>query len=231
VTTLKPIHGSGSAILNSDRTLEIYLIGVKKGRVVFFSPHDELEAFEAESDDKVRRAVTWLAARPSRVMAWFGRVLQSGHAYYVRFEAKIDPFERVLKAMGSARSLRILYSNGIQGDAARQHIKSKLRFQMIRHASWCVLDLLISIAAIALAFIPGPNVFGWYPFLRSLSHFSAFRGARAGLGKVQTEFKCLPELGPLEENLRASTFDRSKVHTIVANLKLSGLEQFLERMI
>src|SRR3954465_11851436 len=97
----RPVPASGSASLNPDRTLEIYLIGLKKGRVGFFSPHDELVAFEAESDDKIRRGVAWLAARPSRIVAWFGRVLQSGHGYYLRFEARIDPFERVLKAMAS----------------------------------------------------------------------------------------------------------------------------------
>jgi hypothetical protein len=217
--------------LNSDRTLEIYLIGMKKGRLAFFTPHDELAAFEAESDDKIRQGVTWLASRPSRIVAWFGRMLQSGHGYYLRFEARIDPFERVLKAMAATRNLRIIYSSALDATTARKQFHSRLRFQAVRHGFWCVLDLLLSIAAIALAFIPGPNVFGWYPFLQSLSHFRAFRGSRAGAGKAQLEFKCLPELGPLEENLRASTFDRSKVHTIVANLKISGLEQFLERMI
>jgi hypothetical protein len=217
--------------LSSDRALQLYLIGSRKGRLVFFSPKDELEAFEAESDDKVRRAVNWLAARKSRVFAWVGRVLQSGHTYYIRFEARIDPFERVLKAMASAKKLQIVHSDAMDSGEARKHVQGKLRFQTIKHLFWCVLDLLLSVAALALAFIPGPNVVGWYPFLRSLSHYRAFRGASAGLRTARMEFKCLPELRTLEENLQASSFDRTKVHAVVENLKISGLEQFLERKI
>jgi hypothetical protein len=55
---------------------------MKNSRLMLFSPSDSLAAFEAESDDKVRRAVAWLAARRWRAPAFFGRVLQSGHGYF-----------------------------------------------------------------------------------------------------------------------------------------------------
>jgi hypothetical protein len=217
--------------LSSDRPLEIYLIGMRKGRIALFSPTESLEVFEAESDDKIRRGLAWLTTRPWRVVAWMGRVLQSGHGYYLRFEARIDPLERVLKAMASARAFRVIHSATRTSEQAHQAMRSKVRFQGVKHLFWAVLDLLLSIAAIALAFIPGPNVMGWYPFLRALSHYRALRGSRAGLASTQIEFKCLPELRTLEENLQASSFDRTKVHAVAEDLKISGLQQFLERMV
>src|SRR5262245_46411122 len=160
---LQPEHERGLTILSPDQELDIYLIALKNGRIALFSPSDTLEAFEVESDDKVRRAIAWLAARPSRVLAWVGRVLQSGHGYYVRFEARIDPLERVLKAMSSAGRFRVIHSPAWTHESAYKEMRTKLRRQGVKHLFWAVLDLLLSVAAIALAFIPGPNVVGWYP--------------------------------------------------------------------
>ena len=217
--------------MSPDRALDIYLIVLRNGRIALFSPSDSLATFEAESDDKFRRAIAWLVARPWRVVAWFGRVLQSGHGYYLRFEARIDPLERVLKAMASARRFRVVHSPAWTAETALKQVQSKVRGQGIKHAFWAVLDLLVSAGALALAFIPGPNVVGWYPFLRALSHYRAFRGTRAGLASSEIEFKCLPELGSLEENLQTSSFDRARVHAVAEDLKISGLQQFLERMV
>jgi Spy/CpxP family protein refolding chaperone len=41
----------------------------------------------------------------------------------------------------------------------------------------------------------------------------------------------LPELRTLEENLQAPGFDRKNIRAIAEELKISGLEQFLERMV
>jgi hypothetical protein len=217
--------------LSHDRALDIYLIGMKDNRIVLFSPPDSLEAFEAESDDKVRRAVAWLAARPWRLLAFFGRVLQSGHGYYLRFEARIDPLERVLKAMASARRFRVIHSPAWTAEGAQKHMKAKVRGQGFKHLFWTILDLLISAAALALAFIPGPNVVGWYPFLRALSHYRALRGSRAGFASSQIDFECLPELRSLEQNLQSPHLDRSKLCAVVEGLRINGLQQFIERMV
>jgi hypothetical protein len=217
--------------LSPDQSLDIYLIGMKNGKIALFCPPDALEVFEAESDDKVRRALAWVVARPWRVVSWFGRVLQSGHGYYLRFEARLDPLERVLKAMASARRFRVIHSSARTAEEARKQLQAKVRGQGAKHLFWAILDLVLSLGAIALAFIPGPNVVGWYPFLRSLSHYRAFRGTRSGLASSQVEFKCLPALRGLEENLQASSFDRTKVHAVAEDLKISGLQQFLERMV
>jgi hypothetical protein len=217
--------------LSPDRSLDIYLIGLKNGKVGLFSPPDDLEKFEAEADRGVRRVTGWIARRRWRVVAFVGRVLRSGHGYYRRFERRLDPLERVLKAMGSARRFRVIHSPAWTAEAALKQVQAKVRGQGMKHLFWGVFDLLLSVAALALAFIPGPNVVGWYPFLRSLSHYRALRGSRAGLALSQIEFKCLPDLRSLEENLQASSFDRSKVHAVAEDLKISGLHQFLERMV
>src|SRR6185436_8369019 len=108
-------------------------IAMRSGRTALFSPSDELDLFEVESDDKIRRAIDWLKGRPSRVVAWIGRVLQSGHGYYIRFEARLDPLELVLKAMASAQRFRVIYSPASTADAAREQLQAKVRRQCVKH--------------------------------------------------------------------------------------------------
>ena len=105
----------------------------------------------------------------------------------------------------------------------------------MRQVFWFIVDLIISAVAIVftpiLAPIPGPNVVLYFPLLRMLSHYRAIRGASLGLRSVEIEFKCLPDLVGLEENLRTPPFDRRTVLAVAEGLKIRGLEQFLERMV
>ena len=79
--------------------LDLYLIPLRSGRFVLFSPPEALAEMETQSTDRVRQFIEWFARRSNRVAAWVGRGIRSLHDYYVRLEDKIDPVERVLKAM------------------------------------------------------------------------------------------------------------------------------------
>jgi hypothetical protein len=224
-------RANGYAILNPDRTLEIYIIQVKPGKVALFATSDVIEQFENESDDRIARIIGWLSSHRYRLVAWLGRVFHSARGYYVRLEARLDPVERVLKAMESTDRYIVRHSDSGDSNVRRRQFFAYLRRQRAKHIFWFVIDLLLSIASLAIAWLPGPNVVGWYPFLRSISHFRAFSGTLSALRSSRIEFKGLPELHRLEENLQAPGFDRTSIHGIVEDLRISGLEQFLERMV
>ena len=217
--------------MKPERVLEIYLISFRDDTVRLFYPLNELEFFEQQSDDRVHRFICWLQAHRFSLISWLGRMLYSGRGYYMRLEARLDPVERILKAMDTAGRYTVFYSTAWDEQRARKYLIARVRRQKAKHAFWCVIDFVLSIAALAIAFLPGPNVVGWYPFLRSLSHYRAFCGTRALLRSGDISFKGLPELRTLEENLQAPGFNRKRVHAIAENLKISGLEQFLERMV
>ena len=188
--------------------LDLYLIPMHSGQAALFSPADAVAAIEAESTDRVRQFIEWFAHRPNRVLAWIGRGIRALHDYYVKLEDKIDPGERVLKAMASTKQFVV-------------HARSETEFQRIlkrqrrKHVFWFSVDLVITGVVImftpVLAPIPGPNIFFYYPFLRLLSHYRAILGAASGLRSSDVQFKDLPELSGLADNL-------------------SGLTSFLERM-
>jgi hypothetical protein len=174
------------------------LIPARGGRYVLFSRPDDLIAVEAESTDHVRQFIDWLSHRPSRILSWVGRGIRSLHDYYLKLEDKIDPVERVLKAMASTNQYRV-YTHDPE---AFRLILSRQRW---KHVFWFSLDFVITGVVIIftpiLAPIPGPNLFFYYPFLRLLSHYRAIQGALSGLHSSEIEFKDLPELRSLEDNL------------------------------
>ena len=216
-------------------SLDLYLIETRNKRFVLFSPLNVVEGIEEESGDRIVKGIAWFIRHRNRVVAWLGRVLKTAHDYYVKLEDRIDPAERVLKAMASAGGFVVYHGPAHDGIAAGSQFRSLLRRRRIRQLFWFIVDLIISAVAIVftpiLAPIPGPNVVLYFPLLRMLSHYRAIRGASRGLRSIDIEFKCLPDLVGLEENLRTPPFNRRAVLAVAEGLKIRGLEQFLERMV
>jgi hypothetical protein len=216
-------------------SLDLYLIAAGNKRFVLFSPLNIVEGVEEESEDRIVKGIAWFMRHRNRVVAWFGRVLKAAHEYYVKLEDRIDPGERVLKAMASASGFVVYYGPAHDSTDASSQFRALLRRRRIRQLFWFIVDLIISAVAIVftpiLAPIPGPNVVLYFPLLRMLSHYRAIRGTSSGLRSVNIEFKCLPDLVGLEENLRTPPLDRRAVLAVAEGLKIRGLEQFLERMV
>jgi len=187
--------------------MDLYLLSTRNGKTVLFTPTDAIAAMEEQSTDHVRQFIEWFARRPNRVLGWVGRTLRTLHDYYVKLEDKIDPCERVLKAMASTATF-VVYGS-------KSEFPRVLKRQRLKHLFWFSIDFVLTGVVIVftpvLAPIPGPNVFFYYPFLRLLSHYRAILGAASGLRSSDVQFKDLPELRSLEDNL-------------------SGLTSFLERM-
>jgi hypothetical protein len=179
------------------KPLELYLIHAPRG-MILYSPPDALAATEAESTDRVRQLVEWLSRRQNRILGWLGRGIRALHDYYVRLEDRIDPVERVLKAMASTNEYVVYTSR-------REAFERTLNRQRWKHVFWFSIDFVITGVVIIftpiLAPIPGPNLFFYYPFLRLLSHYRAILGATSGLRSSAVQFKDLPELRGLEDNL------------------------------
>ncbi len=211
--------------------LDLYLIRSRGNRYILFGPSDLVERCEIESGDRVRRFIQWMVVRPNRIAAALGRVLRSAHEYYIKLEDRIDPVERVLKAIAGSSELVVHFGPSLKEEDARSRFRHLLRRQRMKHTFWLVLDALFAPITLVLAPVPGPNVIGYYPLLRFLSHYRAARGTTLALGSMPVQFKSLPDLSTLEENLQTPRFDRAAVRGFTARLQIRGLDQFLERMV
>jgi hypothetical protein len=190
------------------KPFELYVIPTAGGSYSLFSTPEAIHAMEEEYGDRVKQLIDWIRHRKNPVLAWMGRVFSMVHDYYVKLEDRIDPAERVLKAMASTNRF-VVYG------FAPQEFQRLVRSQRRKHIFWFTIDFMLSGVVLlftpVLAPLPGPNVFFYYPFLRLLSHYRAVLGATSALDSKDIEFKSLPELRALEDNL-------------------PGLTRFLERM-
>jgi len=164
--------------------LELHVVARPNGRLILFSPPEILKSFD--SSDPIRRAIDWFARRQNRMAAWIGRKIQALHEYYLKLEEKLDPSERVLKAMAATN--RFVVHTNVPTEFYRV-----LRRERWKHVFWFSIDLVLTAVVLVftpfLAPIPGPNVFFYYPFLRLLSHYRALRGVSAGLHSTDLRFK------------------------------------------
>jgi K+-H+ exchange-related protein len=189
-------------------SLDLYLVKGNSNRYVLFSSPEALHYVEDQSGDYVQQFLQWFMHRRLRIAAWMGRVMNAGHEYYLKLEDKIDPQERVLKAMASVEHLTVYHSSTADAQI-RSKFEGLLKRQRMKHTFWFVVDVVITPFTLLLVPIPGPNVVLYYPLLRLLSHYRAMTGATKGLRSRHLEFKSLPDLSGLEDNLPGfSTFIR-----------------------
>ena len=194
--------------------LDLCLIPTRRGRYVLYSRPEVLEILESESGHRIRHFIAWFIRHHNPVLAWLGRVLNSSYNYYVRLEDRIDPQERVLKAMAMAGRFVVHFIRKDEAGSIGAEFQAVLKRQRAKHVFWFVIDVVVSGVVLVftpvLAPIPGPNVMFYYPLLRLLSHYRAIRGTSIGLRYDGLEFKSLPGLSSLADN--------------------PGLARFLERM-
>jgi hypothetical protein len=182
--------GSGS--------IDLYLVPVRHGRFALFLTRRSLSAYARSETDRFLRFIRRMMRSKNRIVRWVGRVSRIGHRYYQKLEDRIDPIERMVKALNYPGTLVVWHAPGL--DAGRE-IGEFLRRQGVKHTVWVCLDGVVTAVAIVLAPftapIPGPNVAFFYPFLRLLSHIQALRGVRKAQSDATLIFRGLPDLEAL----------------------------------
>ncbi len=210
-------------------SLELYLIRTRANRHLLYIPPRGLKACEATEGNHVRNFIRKMVRNRNGVIRWLGRVTRTAHHYYQKLEDKIDPLERMIKAINCPDQLKIHHSPDARPESP---FRALLRWQQIKHLVWLLVDGSITLVVVALAPvlvpIPGPNVFFYYPALRLASHYRAMTGARRALDQNLVTFNGLPELARLEENFQAAR-SKSDIGRAARDVEIEGLEIFLER--
>ena len=211
-------------------SLELYLIRTRGNRHLLYVAPSTLKACEATEGDHIRNFIRKMVRHQIKVIRWLGRVTRTAHRYYQKLEDRIDPIERMIKAINVPDQLNIQHSPGARPESA---FRALLRRQQIKHLAWLLVDGSITLVVVMLAPflvpIPGPNVFFYYPALRLASHYRAMNGARRALDQNLVRFHELPELARLEDNLGAAR-NKSDVGRATRDVEIEGLDKFLDRM-
>lgn len=216
--------------------MNFYLIQLRAPAVALYTEGERLKGKAAPgSDQLVDRWLLRLTSRQSRWAQFLSRLIVVVRDLYHRLEHKIDPMERVFKRLRHASELTLFHSPSLGEAEALEKFRGLLLRQRNKHVFWIGVDLIFTIVAILLSPflipVPGPNVFLYYPGLRMLSHYLAWRGTTHGLHLKPKALLPLDELSDVERILgqRRSRLDFDRLRELAQRMKLEHLPAFLER--
>ncbi len=147
---------------------------------------------------------------------------------YQRMLERFDHVERLFAQLRHAQTVTLVHSTQCSGEEVQKKLERLARVGYSKHTSWLVVDALLACAGGILAPLPGPNIFFFYPAIRTMSHHFARKGAL----KVRTmafQFKTDSLLDELELSLaETSKPNLDTVRSLEERYNLKNLEEFLK---
>lgn len=203
--------------MNTMELMEIFLIGAKM--VPYFEEQIPVVVEELEKEESSDQG-------PSR----WKKLKLSVYSLYKKSEAKFPLKERLCASFYTTREIKIYYPAGHSLFEATKAWEHYLLKEQSRQRFWTYLDLLLSGLGGLMMPLPGPNVFFYYPAVRTFSHYRAWKGATRG-NQLMVTFSSNQDLQELEEALLQRDSQRRKKVTdeLVGKFQLAGLPGFLEK--
>lgn len=144
-------------------------------------------------------------------------------------ERFVHPDEALLRAIGVAESIEIVYPEGVSARFVERRWRRMLRGRRLKHSRGIVLNLCLLPVTAAATVIPGPNVFVAWNGFRLYSHVMARRGADRVLDrKLPLTFTASDQLtrqATPEHRLSEQAAERLEL-----DLKVGGLVEYLYRL-
>ena len=215
--------------------MDSYLIQIGKRWVLYAEDPPLPEGEAGPSQDHVDRIIRNLAARGSWWATGMSRLVRAVRDGYYELQNRLDPMERVFKLMRHAGPMRVHFSSSLSESEARSRLKSLLVGQRIRHGTWMVFDGLLALGMLPLAPvlvpIPGPNLFFYYPALRTFSHWLAWQGVLSALRQMPPQLVAQEDIAGLESVIGSKGIaeSRAEIQDLSARLKLDQLPDFIAR--
>jgi len=216
--------------------MNFYLIQDRKKSVILYSEGERTPPEDPDSTKGlVDRWLDWLTRRGTRAANLFKNLTIVVRDYYNRLEYKIDPMELIFKRMRHASEIRLHYASALSQTQAAEKLERLCAKQGNKHLFWLGVDFVLTLIAILLSPIlvpiPGPNILFYYPGLRMVSHFLAWRGVLHG-SRLRSRF-FFPQVAifDIETVLRGQSgrMNRERIKELANSLKLEHLPHFLER--
>jgi hypothetical protein len=174
------------------------------------------EVISAPSASDIRTG-PWKGLR-IKVIKWFHRIME-----------RFDHSERLFTQLGYARQVNLIHSTQHTGEEIRKRLLRMARAAQGKHTSWLVVDTLLACLGGILTPLPGPNIFFFYPAIRTFSHYLARKGTLKVQGKIIFHFETDDLIDQLEIGfVRGITPKKDVLLALEANYNLKNLEGCLE---
>ena len=147
---------------------------------------------------------------------------------YQRMLERFDHRERLFAQLRHTRHVTLIHSTRYSGEGVQKKLERLARVGYSKHTSWLVVDALLACAGGILAPLPGPNVFFFYPAIRSMSHHFARKGT-VRVRSMEFQSRVDPLLDEIELRLKAgSRLEKDVIQSLEERYNLENLEEFLK---
>ncbi len=137
--------------------------------------------------------------------------------------------QRLLWYLRGRTDARLWHPDRLVGERARQLLRANLQRAIARHQRWFIVDAALTLAALPLMVLPGPNVLGYFFAFRLVGHYLSLGGARRGLRVVQWTLVPTPQLSELGDLAQLDPASRAaRAREIAQGLGLPRLPLFLD---
>lgn len=213
-----------------DAAVDVFLVPLGGGRLVFFSEEPRPRHGEGEAPAPGRGFRGWLERKYRRLKGeiehsegGLGRQTRRLWDWLKRFTA---PDEPMLRRLRRASRVRLHHPTTMAPKKAQFAWDEYLAARRSHHLIWLAVNLVVSPLSLLLAPIPGPNVVGYWFVYRAACHLLALFGIRRA-GSRSATMELLPSAS-LDLPPDADGEDRAAA--IAARLRLRGLDDYLDRV-
>lgn len=105
------------------------------------------------------------------------RLKASVYSTYESLREKFDYQERICGLLRHSPRIKVIHPQRMSRDQAERQIKDFFKARRKKHRNWLAVDCILAGLGSLLVWVPGPNIFFFYPAARALSHYLAQKGA------------------------------------------------------
>ena len=184
---------------------------------------DEHKAFPVIEKTDTRRE------NPYKGGSWWQKTRAKLYNSYQKLKERFDHGEIVCAGLRHAGFLQVYYSSQLSGREAETSLRYFLEESSSKHYRWLWIDGVLAFLGVFLTWVPGPNVFFFYPAVRAMSHYFALQGARRAQ-KLEMTFSVDERINLVQENLENLETVRPTVYALESSYNLESLDQQLRHL-
>lgn len=145
-----------------------------------------------------------------------------------RMMERFDHNERLFTQLGYASEVTLVHSTQYTDEEARERLLRIARAARGKHTSWLIVDAFLACLGGILAPLPGPNIFFFYPAIRTFAHHLARKGTLKVQGEIIFHFKTDELVDQLElSHMEKAAPKENVLLALQKNYNLKHLEKCL----
>jgi len=161
---------------------------------------------------------------------WLDRWKAQIRRGYFKLAERFNHEELTCAHLRHAQGLAVRHSARQPSEAVEKKFRQFLNMRYSKHGRWFWIDAVLAFFGIFLMFLPGPNVFFFYPAIRSLGHYHARNGAKNVLSLESFSYHPEPLIDEVQEKLHDLDATTGAVEQLEKRYGFENLKKLLTQL-